>query len=139
MKPTHEEIRQALINTRRKPRKSALINNQRKLPPFGVAVANDPQNVFIYAGRDAWVAGQTRATLVGKNSVLVLPPDKDFHSYRWPVQGLSLMLIWPNGSLQEIQAFGEHLVRSGAALVVTPHPEDPEGCLFIKPIQRAAA
>jgi hypothetical protein len=109
-----------------------------RLPPFGRDVQSSPGNVFVYAGRDAWTAGRRRAATVGKNSVLVLPPGEGFHSYRWPVQGLSLVLVWPDGSLSDVQAFGEHLVRSGAALVVAPHVQDPENALFIKS-QRMAA
>jgi hypothetical protein len=110
-----------------------------KLPPYGRDVANNPSNVFIYAGAGAWAVGRARAKIVGNNSVMVLPPDEDFYKYRWPVQGVPLMLIWHNGSLSEVKAFGEHLIRCGSPSVVAPHSEDPEGCLFIKPIQRAAA
>jgi hypothetical protein len=110
-----------------------------KLPPYGRDVANNPVNVFIYAGTNAWASGRARAKHVGNNSVLVLPPGKDFHVYRWPVQDLQLMLIWPDGSLQDVQSFGEHLVRSGATLVVAPHKDDTDWCLYIQPIQRAAA
>ena len=110
-----------------------------RFPPYGRNVANKPNNVFVYAGRNAWEAGRARANIVGKNSVLVLPSDEDFHTYRWPVQGVSLMLIWTDGALRDVQAFGEHLVRSGAALVVAPHDEDPEKALFIMPSERVAA
>ena len=111
-----------------------------KFPPYGRdVVANNPHNVFIYAGSDAWTSGQARAKHVGRNSVMVLPPGKDFKQYRWPVQGVPILLIWSDGSLSDVQAFGEHLVRCGSPCVVAPHSEDPEGCLYIKPIQRAAA
>jgi hypothetical protein len=115
-----------------------MIDGANKLPPYGRNVVNNPRNVFIYAGRDAWSSGRTRANLVGKNSVMVLPPGEDFRAYRWPVKGLSLMLVWPDGSLSDVQAFGEHLVRAGAALVVAPHHEDSENALFIKPVRIAA-
>ena len=110
-----------------------------KLPPYGRDVANNPSNVFIYAGAGAWAAGLARSKIVGNNSVMVLPPNEDFHTYRWPVQGVPLMLIWPDGSLPDVEDFGEHLVRSGSPSVAAPHSEDPEGCLYIKPIQRTAS
>lgn len=108
-----------------------------RYPPYGRDVATHPNNVFIYAGSDAWSAGKRRASIVGKGSVMILPDD-DFKQYRWPVQGVPLVLVWPDGSLTDVQAFGEHLVRAGAALVVAPHQDDPEGSLFIKPMRMAA-
>ena len=86
----------------------------------------------------AWTAGKTRARLVGRNSVLVLPPGDDFTAYRWPVQGVPLLVIWPDGSLAQVRAFTEYLIRCGSPHVVAPHDDDPEGCLFARPRRVAA-
>lgn len=110
-----------------------------KLPPYGRDVADNPCNVFIYAGTDAWTSGRARAKHVGSNSVMLLPPGDDFQAYQWPVQGVPILLIWPDGSLSDVQAFGEHLVLCGSPSVVAPHDEDPEKALFIKPAVRIAA
>jgi hypothetical protein len=109
-----------------------------RLPPYGKDVEARPENVFIYAGANAWTSALLRAATVGRNSVMVLPYGESFAQYRWPVSGHELVLIWPDGSLPEVRAFGEHLVRSGAALVVAPHEEDPENALYIKPVRKAA-
>ena len=109
-----------------------------KLPPYGRDVSRNPQNVFIYAGADAWTVGRNRASIVGKNSVLILPPCEDFRRYRWPVQGVPLMLIWLDGYLYEVKDFAGYLIQQGSPHVVAPHPEDPEGCLFARPLRTAA-
>lgn len=109
-----------------------------RLPPYGRDVACNATNVFVYAGAVAWKAGQARAHLVGKNSVLVLPPGEDYRQYRWPVQRLQLMLIWPDGALYEVRQFAEYLVQCGASLVVAPHDADQDECLFARP-ERATA
>ena len=109
-----------------------------RLPPFGRDVARNPENVFIYAGNDAWAAGKIRASVVGKNSVLVLPPGDDFKQYRWSVQGVPLLLLWPDGDIAEVRAFVAYLIQQGSPQVVAPHSDDPEGCIYAKP-RRAAA
>jgi hypothetical protein len=109
-----------------------------RLPPYGRDVAKNPQNVFIYAGDNAWTAGRIRAGVVGKNSLLVLPPGEDYQTYRWPVQGVPLLLVWPDGELNEVKAFVAYLIQQGSPHVIAPHPDDPEGCIYAKP-RRAAA
>ena len=109
-----------------------------RLPPYGRDVAKNPKNVFIYAGTNAWPAGRIRARLVGRNTVLVLPPQEDFKMYRWPVQGVPLLLVWPDGDIAEVRAFASYLIQQGSPHVVAPHDEDLEGCIYAKP-RRAAA
>ena len=109
-----------------------------RLPPYGRDVAKNPQNVFIYAGADAWQAGKIRAGVVGRNSVLVLPSGENFRAYRWPVQGVPVFLVWPDGDIAEVKAFITYLIQQGSPLVVAPHKQDPEGCLFARPWRAAA-
>ena len=109
-----------------------------RLPPFGRDVARNPENVFIYAGANAWAAGKARAQFVGRNSVLVLPPGEDFRVYRWPVQCVPLLLVWPDGDIAENRDFVAHLIQQGSPHVVALHPDDPEGCIYARP-RRAAA
>jgi hypothetical protein len=96
------------------------------------------RNVFVYAGANAQRAAAARVLHCGIDSVLVLPPGENFRNRRWAVSGLDLMLIWPDGSLDDVRAFGEHLIHSGAQLVVAPHPEIPDGSIYIQPMRRAA-
>jgi len=110
----------------------------RRLPPYGRNVAQNPRNVFIYAGANAWEVGKARASVVGRNTVLVLPPGEDFHTYHWPVQGVPLLLVWPDGDLNEVRAFVAYLIQQGSPHVVAPHDDDPEGCVYARP-RRAAA
>lgn len=109
-----------------------------RLPPYGRDVARNAENVFIYAGANAWRAGQARAHHVGRNSVMVLPPGEDFRRYRWPVKGVPVLLIWPDGALTAVRDCAMHLVTCGSPSVVAPHDADVEGCLFARP-ERAAA
>ena len=109
-----------------------------KLPPYGKAVAQNPQNVFVYSGADAWVAGEARARFVGRNAVLVLPSGEDFHAYHWPVQGVPLLLVWPDGDIAEVRDFARHLVCCGSPHVVAPHKQDPEFCIYARPMRAAA-
>ena len=109
-----------------------------KLPPYGRDVAKKPRNVFIYAGVSAWRAGKIRAQIVGRNSVLVLPPQEDFRMYHWPVHGVPLLLLWQDGDIAEVRSFAAYLVQEGSPHVVAPHRQDPEGCMFARPRRVAA-
>lgn len=109
-----------------------------RLPPFRRDVARNPKNVFIYAGANAWTAGIARAHHVGRNSVLVLPPGEDYRKFRWPVQDVQLLLVWPDGDINDVKAFVAYLIQQGSPHVVAPHPDDTEGCLYARP-RRAAA
>lgn len=109
-----------------------------RLPPYGREVAAGPNNVFIYAGVDAWMAGKARAYHCGPGSVLVLPPGDDYRQYRWPVWGVPLLLDWLDGSLAEVRGFAEYLVRCGSPHVAALYFDDPDGCLHVKPVYVSA-
>ncbi len=79
---------------------------------------------------------------------MLLPLNEDPYYYYWPVEGLTLMLIWSDGprddlrqdaTPQELIHFAEVLVRNGARLVVAPCSADPEGFIFVRPRESGAA
>ena len=60
-----------------------------RLAPFGRQViahqrAGIEPNVFIYAGSNCWNLGKQRCRSHGEGTALVLPPDDDPETYRWP-------------------------------------------------------
>ncbi len=106
-----------------------------KRPPYGREVARrlangEHLNVWVYAGSRAWEGAQWRIRHIGPATALVLPHGDSPNNYRWPVKGLELMLIWPDGNPDEIITLGETLVKNGATLVVAP---TQERALFFKP------
>lgn len=90
-----------------------------KLPPFARELVTARRrgqrvNLFIHAGDRAWDRARSRRP----PDVLCLPPGEDFRTFDWSiVRGLSLVLVWWNGSPAEVDAFARHLVLSGAELV----------------------
>ncbi len=106
-----------------------------KLPPYGREVEklltrHEHLNLWCYAGSQAWEGAQWRIRHIGPATALVLPQGDSPNNYRWPVKGLELMLIWPDGNPDEIITLGETLVKNGATLVVAPTNEET---LFFKP------
>lgn len=98
-----------------------------KPPPYGKSVTAS-SNLFIFAGPDAW----DRAKLRKKGNAMVLPEGDEPAAYRWPVYGLEVMLIWPGASRMSVLEFGEHLILSGAELVVAPFPGEPAAGFFFR-------
>ncbi len=116
---------------------------QHRLPPYGCDVLARLQrgenlNVWVYGGTMAWDEAQWRTQNSGPGATLLLPPGDKPGKYHWPVQGLKVMLIWPDGSWDEVHALGQALVQNGAVLVVAPTEQDSEGFLFFRPARKAA-
>ena len=110
----------------------------KKLPPFGRTVAtslkrNEWLNLFIFAGHEAWKRANHRIRYAGPASALVLPPGENPDDYRWPVYRQEVMLIWPEGTRNEISHLACVLTHAGAQLVNAPLKRDPEGGVFFKP------
>ena len=93
-----------------------------RLAPYGKAVTAT-SNLFIFAGPDAWGRAKQRKS----GNAMVLPEGDDPTSYQWPVHGLEVMLIWKDAARDSVLEFGEHLIRSGASLVVAPFEGEPSG------------
>jgi len=93
-----------------------------KMAPYGNSVSA-ASNLFIFAGPDAWDRAKQRKN----GNAMVLPEGDDPSSYRWPVKGLEIMLIWKDATRESVLGFGEHLIRSGADLVVAPFEREPDG------------
>ena len=91
-----------------------------RLGPYGKGV-NASSNLIIFAGPNAWDRAQQRK----EGNAMVLPEGSQPASLRWPVHGLEVMLIWPDALRESVLEFGEHLIRSGAELVVAPFEEEP--------------
>ena len=123
-------------------------SRNRKLPPYGRAVvqqritATENLNLWIYGGSRAWDEAKWRTEHIGAGTATLLPPGDDPNHYRWPVKGLKVMLVWLDGTPDdlrqdatenEITKLATALLLDGAALVVAPFTEDPEGFLFFKP------
>jgi hypothetical protein len=117
---------------------SVAIAGQQPLPPFARDLLRRRQaggaiNLFIYAGPRAWKMARLRIRY--NSPTLVLPVGDDPSSYRWPVQGLEIALIWPEpGNRHEVISFGRLLVVEGAALVSAVFG-DPDGPLFFQPLR----
>ena len=97
-------------------------SSRTRLAPFGKSV-NAESNLHIFAGPKCWERAKQRK----KGNAMVLPEGDDQASYRWPVHGLEVMLIWKDATRESVLEFGEHLIRSGANLVVAPFEEEPSG------------
>ncbi len=97
-------------------------SSRARLAPYGKTVTAS-SNLFIFAGPDAWDSAQQRK----KGNAMVLPEGSEPASYRWPVHGLEVMLIWKNATREAVLEFGEHLIRSGSSLVVAPFEGEPTG------------
>jgi hypothetical protein len=110
--------------------------SKRKFPPYGKRLAeklHPDVNLIIYAGCNGWTLARARAA-VGLD-VLLLPPGEDPNAYIWPVRRLHLALIWPDGVFEEVRAFGELLIRQGAARVTAI---DRDGTVVFRPLETAA-
>jgi hypothetical protein len=71
-------------------------------------------NPWLFAGRGAW----QRAAQRGPGR-LVLPEGEQPETYDWKCcAGLVLVVSWPAASVQEVDALGAILVRSGATAVL---------------------
>ncbi len=93
-----------------------------KMAPYGNSVSA-ASNLFIFAGPDAWDRAKQRKS----GNAMVLPEGHEPASYRWPVHGLEVMLIWKDATREAVLTFGEYLIRSGASLVVAPFEGEPSG------------
>lgn len=102
-------------------------SSRARLAPYGKTVTAS-SNLFIFAGPGAWDRAQQRK----KGNAMVLPEGDEPTAYKWPVHGLEVMLIWPDASRESIFGFGEHLIKSGADLVVAPFDEVPSGGFFFR-------
>ncbi len=102
-------------------------SSRARMAPYGKAVTKG-SNLFIFAGPDAWERAKQRKN----GNAMVLPEGDDPSSYRWPVKGLEVMLIWKDATRESIFGFGEHLIQSGANLVVAPFEEEPSGGFFFR-------
>jgi hypothetical protein len=91
------------------------------LPPYGRELTDarrrgQKPNVHIHAGDRAW----DRAKMRKPPEVLVCPSDADYRQYDWTAcRGLSVTLIVWGRDAEAVEAFAEHLIRSGAELVCT--------------------
>ena len=92
------------------------------LPPYGKHATAD-SNLFIFAGPNAWDKAKQRK----KGNAMVLPEGNEPASFRWPVHGLEIMLVWEDATREAVLEFGEYLIRSGASLVVAPFEGEPDG------------
>ena len=97
-------------------------SSRARLAPYGKLV-NAASNLHIFAGPDAWDRAKQRKS----GNAMVLPEGDEPASYRWPVNGLEIMLIWPDAPRESVIDFGEILIRSGASLVVAPFEGEPSG------------
>ena len=71
-------------------------------------------NPWLFAGRGAWELASGRGP--GR---LVLPEGEQPEAFDWRCcKGLILVVSWPTASVQEVDALGEILVRSGATAVL---------------------
>ncbi len=102
-------------------------SSRARLAPYGKFV-NAASNLHIFTGPDAWNRAQQRK----KGNALVLPDGDEPASYRWPVHGLEVMLIWPGAPRESVIDFGEILIQSGAGLVVVPFEGEPSGGFFFR-------
>ena len=102
-------------------------SSRARLAPYGKLVSA-ASNLHIFAGPDAWDRAKQRK----KGNAMVLPEGAEPTAYKWPVHGLEIMLIWPDASREPIFGFGEHLIQSGAELVVAPFEEEPSGGFFFR-------
>ena len=86
------------------------------LPPYGKAVRPGIPNLKIYTGVDSWERAKHR---VGVNlPTLVLRHGEDPTQYRWPVAGLSLIVLDDDSERDYLKQFGRILIHAGAVLVV---------------------
>ena len=92
------------------------------MAPYGNGVSA-ASNLFIFAGPNCWERAQQRKP----GNAMVLPEGDEPKAYTWPINGLEVMLIWKDATRESVLRFGEHLIRSGAELVVAPFEEEPSG------------
>ncbi len=107
-----------------------------KLPPFGKSVEEKLRhkqwlNIFVFAGVEGWARARSRN--YSGDDCLLLPHGENPDQYSWPVTNQSLMLVWIDGTRDEIISFGSLLIKAGAQLVVAPTTHDSEGAIFFKP------
>lgn len=95
----------------------------KKYPPFGKRLAvqlsqgQRPQNVvWVACGIKAW--DRARNDLKRSDSAaLCLPHGSDPTAYRWPVAGLSCVVVHTGGlDAKTLRALGAELIKSGAIL-----------------------
>ena len=98
-----------------------------KMAPYGNSVSA-ASNLFIFAGPDAWERAQQRKP----GNAMVLPKGDQPKAYKWPINGLKVMLIWKDSTRESVIDFGEHLIQSGAELVVAPFEGEPSGGFFLR-------
>jgi len=134
---------------------SRTTKGQLPLPPYARQLLarlerGEPLNVWAFGGSRAWEEAAWHNKYFGPASTLMLPPGDSPHAYQWPVDGLEMMLVWLDGTRDQLWQditrdqlieFGTVLIQNGASLVVAPYSEDPEGFLFFrpKPSERAVA
>ena len=102
-------------------------SSRARLAPYGKAVTK-ASNLFIFAGPDAWDRAKQRK----KGNAMVLPEGDEPKAYKWPVHGLEIMLIWMDATRESVLEFGEHLIRSGAELIIAPFEGEPDGGYFFR-------
>ena len=86
------------------------------LAPHGKTVRPGVKNLKIYSGDNSWGRAEHRVQV--NLPTLVLPTDEDPSNYRWPVLGLSLIVLDDYSSKDYLQQFGRTLIQAGALLVV---------------------
>ncbi len=98
-----------------------------KMAPYGKSVSA-VSNLFIFVGPNSWERAQQRKM----GNAMVLPEGDEPKAYKWPINGLEIMLIWKDATRESVLEFGEHLIRSGANLVVAPFEEETSGGFFFR-------
>ena len=84
--------------------------------PHSKTVRPGVKNLKIYSGDNSWVRAEHRVQV--NLPTLVVLTDEDPSNYRWPVLGLSLIVLDDDSSKDYLQQFGRTLIQAGALLVV---------------------
>lgn len=106
----------------------------RRAAPYSRAILNAQRlgkhpNVYCYAGSDCWNQAEHRRRTHGEGSTLVLPPDDDPHSYRWP--RLDAVTAIPGDCDGErFRALIVALLTAGCRCIVEARPDQAPTCHY---------
>lgn len=87
---------------------------RKPLPPFGAQIDTTADMVFCYCGEKAWRLAAPSADRVAS---LVFPVGRDPSEYRWPVNGLSVLVFALDQPRSAVDLLIVELLRARAAVV----------------------